>query len=71
MTKDQAMSLSRGTRLNHVSAKQSNGRPKQCRVNGACKTWKTRPDEFSLPVKQNLNDFGYITEQNAEFWEVA
>lgn len=71
MTKEQAMSLSRGTRLVHVSAKQASGSPMQCRVNGMCKTWKTRPNQFSLPVKQNLNDFGYITEQNAEYWEVA
>lgn len=32
------------------------------RRNGATKTWKTRPDEFRIPVKHGLRDHGYITE---------
>jgi hypothetical protein len=32
------------------------------------KTWKTRPTEFSLPVKHGLWDYGYITDSdNARF----
>ena len=36
------------------------------RVNGACKTWKTRPTHFSLPVKYGLRGFHYIDHHNAD-----
>ena len=40
----------------------------ECRRNGQVKTWKTRPDDFSLPVKRGLYDHGYITHfDNARF----
>jgi hypothetical protein len=41
------------------------------RVNGKCKVWKTRPAEFSLPVKFGLRDFGYITDRNAAEFHLA
>ena len=41
------------------------------RANGACKTWKTRPDEFRLPVKRGCCSFGYITDSNANNFHVA
>lgn len=34
------------------------------RVNGALKTWKTRPEEFRLPIKHGLRDYGYIEQHN-------
>jgi hypothetical protein len=39
---------------------------KQVRVrsNGKCKTWKTRPEEFSLPYAYGLYDHGYIDNRN-------
>lgn len=39
--------------------------------NGACKTWKTRPEEFRLPVKYGLRSYDYITETNASRFHVA
>jgi hypothetical protein len=36
------------------------------RVNGKCKTWKTMPDRFSLPIKHGLYNYGYMTERNAQ-----
>lgn len=41
------------------------------RTNGACKTWKTRPAEFSLPIKYGLRDYSYITERNAGEFHLA
>ena len=41
------------------------------RANGACKTWKTRPDEFRLPIKHGLYDFSYITQSNAGLFHTA
>jgi len=40
----------------------------ECRRNGQTKLWKTRPNEFSIPVKRGLHDHGYITDSdNARF----
>lgn len=42
------------------------------RTNGACKTWKTRPDEFSLPIKYGFNGpYHYITNRNASEFHLA
>jgi hypothetical protein len=30
------------------------------RVNGKCKTWKTRPLDFTLPIKRGLREHGCI-----------
>lgn len=35
------------------------------RRNGSTKYWKTRPDEFRIPVKHGLRDYGYIDQDNA------
>jgi hypothetical protein len=41
------------------------------RRNGRTKTWKTRPDEFHLPVKYGFRGTGsYITHINAADWHV-
>lgn len=32
-----------------------------CKVNGALKTWKTRPNEYRLPVKHGLRGYGEVT----------
>lgn len=46
----------------------ANGFPKRVRVSGKCKTWKTRPNEFKLPVKYGLNKNLYITDADAGDW---
>lgn len=66
----EAINLSRGRTLEHVRLRNADGTPKRCRVNGRCKTWKTR-DGFQLPVKHGLNDCFYITEENANQWMVV
>jgi hypothetical protein len=35
------------------------------RRTGRTQTWKTRPNEFRVPVKHGLRDSGYITQDNA------
>lgn len=52
----------------HVTARNSDGTAVRCRANGACKTWKTRPDDFRLPVKYGLRDCFYLTPSNADEW---
>ena len=55
----------------HIFHKNRDGSPKQCRANGACKTWKTRPAEFRLPVVHGLRDYFYICPRNAREWRTT
>jgi hypothetical protein len=41
------------------------------RANGACKTWKTRDEEFRLPIKYGLRGYSYLTDWNAEEFHCA
>lgn len=68
ITKEIAISLNRGQTLYHKSIKGSDGLPIRCRVSGKCQVWKTRPDEFKIPVKHGLYTNFYITQFNAEEW---
>lgn len=38
------------------------------RRNGKTKLWKTRPTEFSIPVKHGINGYGYITQLNIHLY---
>lgn len=68
MTRDQALTLPLGTVLHHISQTGTDRQPVRCRVNGRCRTWKTRPDDFQLPVKYGLKTCFYITPANAHEW---
>lgn len=56
------------TNFVHRTLRNADGSRVRCRASGACKTWKTRPDEFRLPVKHGLRDSFYITPRNAHEW---
>lgn len=50
------------------STYKSRGRtnePIQVRSSGKCQTWKTRPNDFKLPVKYGMYESSYITQDNA------
>jgi hypothetical protein len=51
----------------HRYLRNADGTACRCRVNGKCRTWKTRPGEFRLPVKHGLRDCFYITESNTDW----
>lgn len=70
ITKQQATTLTQGTILEHVSVKNADGTPARARVNGQCKVWKTKPNEFKLPVKHGLKQCFYITQDNASEWTI-
>jgi hypothetical protein len=55
----------------HKTLKNSDGTPVRCRVNGKCQTWKTRPEDFKLPVKHGLKQCFYICPENAAQWQEA
>ena len=46
-------------------------KPNKWRASGKCQTWKTRPDEFKLPIKYGLYANDYLTHENAHLFEVA
>ena len=70
ITKQQAVAAQYRQEFWHRTVKNADGTPARCRVNGACKVWKTRPDEFRLPVKHGMYDCSYITESNAAEWRI-
>lgn len=75
ITKEQAMALRHGDVLHFIG--QQNCRVWYgkhggyhesivcVRVSGRCKTWKTRPTEFQLPVKYGLYQSSCVNEHNA------
>lgn len=71
VTKLQAVELTYGSILHHAYKRNRDGTPMRVRVTGKCKTWKTRPDEFKLPVMYGLYESGYITHENCGEWYVA
>lgn len=68
ITKEQAMTA---RHFEHASFKNADGSPARCRANGRCQVWKKRPDDFRLPVKRGLREYGCITPLNAHEWSVA
>jgi hypothetical protein len=68
VTKNELFTLACGTILHHVKAINADGTPLRARVNGRMKVWKTRPNEFRLPMKYGLLTCFYITQSNAHEW---
>ncbi len=71
MTRDEALTLRTGTVLHHKELRNADGSALRARVNGRPKTWITRPNEFRLPMKHGLRNCFYITERDAELWELV
>ena len=71
LTLERAKNLARGTVLHHKNLENADGTPQRWRVNGAPKTWKTRPNEVRVPVKRGLYSFDYVTADIvSDFFEV-
>ncbi len=62
ITKDQALTVNNFT---HANLKDSKGQPCKVRRSGKTQVWKTRPNEFKIPVKYGLYESLYITQDNA------
>ncbi len=54
--------------LYHKDLKDSRGHSVRARVNGKIQLWKTRPNEFRLPMKHGLKDTFQLTQDNADQW---
>lgn len=68
MTRDEAVNAHVGQVFYHVAARNRNGSALRARVNGKCKTWKRRPQDWSLPMKYGLKQCFYITHSNCHEW---
>lgn len=49
--------------IGHYNA---DGSPMSYRRNGKTQLWKTRPDDFRIPVKRGLYEYGEITPHNMD-----
>lgn len=68
ITKEDAVNAKSGDIFYHTSFLDSRKMPLKCRVTGKCKTWKTKPDKFKLPVKHGMRQSFYIENVNAGDW---
>jgi hypothetical protein len=59
ITKEMAMSLPIGTTLYHKTLRNADGSTMRARINGKCKTWKRRPDDYHLPMKYGYKGRGF------------
>ncbi len=66
ITRKEVNNLKHGDILYHVINRNADGTPQRWRVNGNLKTWKTRPDEFKLPIKNGLWNCSYLTEKEVK-----
>ena len=48
----------------NLYCKMHNGNLWQCRRNGRTQTWKTRPNDFRIPIKIGFKTYGNITPQS-------
>lgn len=66
ITIDDTKQLKHGDILYHVQHQNRDGTPARWKVNGKVKFWKTRPNDFRIPVKRGLYQFDYVTHKEAE-----
>ena len=57
--------------LHHATLKNRDGTPVRARITGMIKTWKTRPNDYRLPVKHGMYHSFYITPENEHEWQVT
>ncbi len=54
-----------------LKCRMANGNLWQCRRNGRTQTWKTRPDDFRIPIKIGFKSYGNITPQSLDSEELV
>lgn len=78
ITKEIALSLTIGQTLFHIRQKNSDGSRLRAKVNGRVQIWKTRPNDFRIPMKYGMYQsgcFNIINDAYTEFgnpsnWEL-
>jgi hypothetical protein len=64
ITIEQAKQLKPGQMLYHTKNRNADKTPQRWRVNGKVQTWKTRPNEVKVPIKNGLKNCDYLTEDS-------
>jgi hypothetical protein len=49
----------------------ADGSPARYKVNGKVRTWKRSPDRIEVPVKRGLYEYGTLTLEHAEWFELT
>jgi hypothetical protein len=65
ITKQQAIDLPL-REIHYANPKVVKNSCMKYRRNGQTKTWKTRLEEFKVPIKHGLRDYAYLTHENAD-----
>lgn len=55
----------------HRLMRNADGSPVRCRKSGKMQVWKTRPEDFSQPVKHGLKNSFRLTPASAQDWIAA
>lgn len=71
ITIDEAKKLTYHQTIYHARYKNSDGTPERWKVNGAVRTWKTKPDKVLVPLKRGLYQYGYLTESDLEDFNLS
>lgn len=71
MNKIDRLNAMTAQRFEHQSVKNRDGSPLRARRNGKTKIWKTKPNDFKIPVKYGLSQHFYINDVNAHEWNVV
>ena len=71
ITLEQAKRLTYHQTIYEVGAYNAGGTAKRWRVNGKVKTWKRSPDRVQVPLKHGLYSYGYLTEENLEWFVLS
>ena len=64
ITREQALTLS----TFHMPSNRDSAHCYVWRRNGRTQTWKTRPNDFHVPVKYGLYVYGYISQDRADWY---
>jgi hypothetical protein len=60
ITREQALQIGWGETIYAIGCANADGTPQRWRKNGKVKTWKTRPNDFSMPIKRGLREYYYL-----------
>lgn len=71
ITLQQAKELKPGQMVHTPVWTNSDGTPQRWRVNGQPKTWKRSPERVQVPLKHGLYDYGYLTENELDLFELG
>lgn len=78
ITRQQAILLKYGEEIHYGTCRETIGpyggrrvTIERWRIFGKVKLWKTRPNDFSIPIKNGLYNFGKLTHDNCEAFHLV